>query len=78
MERIKQRKFPKVKDLADALGLVPLLDVSMDSEIRNQSIYRVGYELNGFFSEGEELLINVNVLGKKEIGYLERMDAEKR
>lgn len=78
MERIKQRKFPKVKDLADALGLVPLLDVSMDSEIRNQSIYRVGYELNGFFSEGEELLININVLGRKEIGYLGRMDVERR
>ena len=78
MERIKKRKFPKVKDLADALGLVPLLDVNMESEITTQSVYRVGYELNGFFSEGEDLLINVNVLGRKEISYLGQMDIEKR
>ena len=78
MERIKKRKFPKVKELADVLGLVPLLDVEMESEIKTQSVYRVGYELNGFFSEGEELLTNVNVLGRKEISYLERMNFEKR
>ncbi|MGL4642610.1 MAG: HPr(Ser) kinase/phosphatase [Cetobacterium sp.] len=78
MDRIKQRKFPKVKELADVLGLVPLLDVEMESEIKTQSVYRVGYELNGFFSEGEELLTNVNVLGRKEISYLERMNFEKR
>ena len=78
MERIRVRKFPKVKDLANVLGLIPLIDVNMEKEIRTQSVYRVGYELIGFFSEGEELQSNINVLGRKEIGYLERMERTKR
>ena len=78
MERIRVRKFPKVKDLANVLGLIPLIDVNMEKEIKTQSVYRVGYELSGFFSEGEELQSNINVLGRKEIGYLERMERTKR
>ena len=49
MERIMVRKFPKVNDLANVLGLIPLLDVNMEKEIKTQSVYRVGYELSGFF-----------------------------
>ncbi|MGL4787063.1 MAG: serine kinase, partial [Cetobacterium sp.] len=78
MERIRVRKFPKVKDLANVLGLIPLIDVNMEKEIKTKSVYRVGYELSGFFSEGEELQSNINVLGRKEIGYLERMERTKR
>ncbi|MGL5796788.1 MAG: HPr(Ser) kinase/phosphatase, partial [Cetobacterium sp.] len=78
MERLRMRKFPIVKDLIKELDLIPLLEVNVDVEIKTQSVYRVGYELIGFFSEGEELQTNVNVLGKKEIKYLEGLDINKR
>ncbi len=78
MDKIIIKKFPKVRELADELALVPLFDTNMDGEIKTQAVYRVGYELNGFFSEGEELLSNVNVLGRKEIGFLRRLDKKKR
>ncbi|MGL5971692.1 MAG: HPr(Ser) kinase/phosphatase [Cetobacterium sp.] len=78
MERLRMRKFPIVKDLIKELDLIPLLEVNLDLEIKTQSVYRVGYELIGFFSEGEELQTNINVLGKKEIKYLEGLDIKKR
>lgn len=71
-------KFPKVKELVRALNLKPLLKVGMENIIQTQSVYRVGYELTGFFSDGEELQKNINILGKKECSYLERMDSETR
>ncbi|MGL5000819.1 MAG: HPr(Ser) kinase/phosphatase [Cetobacterium sp.] len=78
MERIRIRRFPSIKDLSKVLGLTILLEVNMDTEIKTQSIYRIGYELIGFFSDGEELDSNINVIGKKEINYLEKMDSKKR
>ncbi|MGL5355298.1 MAG: HPr(Ser) kinase/phosphatase [Cetobacterium sp.] len=78
MERIRTRRFPNIKDLSKVLGLIPLLEINMDTEIKTQNIYRIGYELIGFFSDGEELEANINVLGKKEINYLEKMDSKKR
>lgn len=77
MENIR-RSIPRICDLVKALGLTPLLDIDLNLEIKTQSLYRVGYELCGFFSEGEELDTNINVLGKREISYLERMTKERR
>lgn len=77
MENIR-RSIPRICDLVKALGLTPLLDIDLNLEIKTQSLYRVGYELCGFFSEGEELDTNINVLGKREISYLERMTKQRR
>ncbi|MGL5052663.1 MAG: HPr(Ser) kinase/phosphatase [Cetobacterium sp.] len=78
MERIRMRRFPNIKDLSKILDLVPLLEVNMEIEIKTQSIYRAGYELIGFFCDGEELETNINVLGRKELNYLEKMDKIQR
>ena len=42
MGKIRVRKFPKVNDLANVLGLIKLLDVNKEREIKTQSVYRVG------------------------------------
>lgn len=78
MERVRDKNFPTVKDLADDLKLKPLNNADLSSEIKTQSIYRIGYELTGLFIDGEELKTNINVLGRKEIDYLSKLKKEKR
>lgn len=48
-------------------------------EITTQSsIYRVGYELSGFFMNEEELNEDINVLGRKESNYIENLTEEEQ
>lgn len=75
---MKEQKSTTVQELIEKLGLEVLLNVNLSTKVTSQGIYRVGYELSGFFSEGEELTTNLNVLGTKECIYLENVDPEIR
>nr|WP_307774973.1 HPr(Ser) kinase/phosphatase [uncultured Cetobacterium sp.] len=67
-----------VDEFVKALKLEYLTKDHRCNYIMTQSIYRVGYELSGFFFNGEELNTNLNVLGRKESRYLEGISKEKR
>ncbi|WP_297407116.1 HPr(Ser) kinase/phosphatase [uncultured Cetobacterium sp.] len=73
-----EHKSTTVENLIEKLGLEILLNVNLSTKITSQSVYRVGYELSGFFLDGEELTTNINVLGRKECIYLESVDPKVR
>ena len=69
----------EIKELAHHLKLEFLNKTGEKNKIYCPNIYRIGYELTGFFDEkGEELNKYIHVLGKKETVYLEQLDPEKR
>ncbi|MGL4308486.1 MAG: HPr(Ser) kinase/phosphatase [Cetobacterium sp.] len=75
----QSRKSIKVGDLGKKLELEYLNDIGRENRINCLNIYRVGYELIGFFSQdGEELNSYIHVMGTKETIYLEKLDKEKR
>ena len=76
--KIETKNYPKVKDLVIALDLTVLVDEGMEKIIQTKGVYRAGYELSGFFPPGEETTTNINILGRKELVYLGRMDKEER
>lgn len=61
------------------LKLQPLTEVNLEMEISTPSIYRVGYELTGFFEcDMEELYKYIHIIGKKETVYLKNLESAKR
>lgn len=75
---MKITNYPKVKDLVEELDLKILVAEGIDREIQTKGVYRAGYELSGFFPAGEETTTNINILGKKELTYLEKMNEVRR
>lgn len=76
--KVQNLKNITVHDLVEALKLEVLVKECLDNKITTQNIYRVAYELSGFFAEGEELETNINIFGRKEADYLLTMCTEKR
>ncbi|MBC2855741.1 MAG: HPr(Ser) kinase/phosphatase [Cetobacterium sp.] len=77
--KTKVKKTISIQELAKKLNLENLVEKDTTNVIISPSIYRIGYELTGFFNEsGEELNKYIHVLGKKEAVYLEGMSSEKR
>ncbi|MGL4568207.1 MAG: serine kinase, partial [Fusobacteriaceae bacterium] len=61
------------------LNLQPLTEVNLEMEINTPSIYRVGYELTGFFEcDMDELYNYIHIIGKKETVYLKNLPLEKK
>ncbi|MCJ8341903.1 MAG: HPr(Ser) kinase/phosphatase [Cetobacterium sp.] len=78
-EAYEVRKSIEVIDLEKNLDLKFLNNRGRDNKINCLNIYRIGYELIGFFcQEGEELNSYIHVMGKKETIFLEKMDKERR
>lgn len=75
---VQNLKNIPVYDLVEALKLEVLVEECLDNKIITQNIYRVAYELSGFFTEGEELETNINIFGRKEADYLSSMNENKR
>lgn len=71
-------KFITVDDLVKSLKFEILVNKGLENKILTTNIYRVSYELSGFFGEVDELLSNINILGRKEAMYLETLGREKR
>lgn len=61
------------------LSLQPLTEVTPEMEINTPNIYRVGYELTGFFEcDMEELYRYIHIIGKKETVYLKNLEMDKK
>lgn len=68
-----------IKEIVDYFKLEVLVDGDLDRRIDKNDIYRIGYELTGFFSdEIEELKSAIHIMGRKENNYLYRMKKEEK
>lgn len=68
-----------IREIVDYFKLEILVDGDLDRRIDKNDIYRIGYELTGFFSdEIEELKSAIHIMGRKENNYLYRMKKEEK
>jgi len=74
-----KNKSISVREIIEYFDLEILVDGDLDRRIDKNKIYRIGYELTGFFSdEISELKDAIHIMGLKENNYLYRMETEKK
>ena len=73
------RRILRTRELVDKFNLEIINEGDLEFRIMTPSIYAVGYELTDFFlKEIEELHTAIQVLGKKEISYLNKLPEDER
>lgn len=74
-----KNKSISIREIIEYFNLEILVDGDLDRRISENEIYRIGYELTGFFSdEIEELKNAIHIMGLKENNYLFRMKEEQK
>lgn len=72
-----EEKSISLRKLIEYFNLEVLVDGNLDRRIEKNDIHRVGYELKGFFYEGEDdLKKSLHIMGLKEKNYLSRLSEE--
>lgn len=67
-----------INNLIEHLNLEIVNVGDLDTFISSPSVYQIGYELVGFFEEGEELNKYLHIYGRKESRYLAKMTSLER